>query len=127
MARRTRSRSKSKNKETPKINAPVIKDTIWINENQAAQIDYNLMDGITEEIGHYTKAVESALPQLIVEDGVLRMEDIWLETSLPNELLIHIVKECPMKWPANVERIQLNTKEFVNRPEVKEEAQDFDD
>jgi len=125
MARKTRSRSRSKSK--PKLSAPIIKDVIWINENQAAQIDYNLMDGITEEIGHYIKAVQEALPQLIVEDGVLRLEDIWLETSLPHELLIHIVKECPMKWPANVEKIQLNKTESINRPEIKEEAQEFDD
>lgn len=124
MPRKTRSKSKGKGKSTPKIKAPVINETIWINENQAAQIDYNLLDGISEEIEHYIKAVEAALPELVVEDGVLRLEDIWLETSLPHDLLIQIVKECPIQWPENVERIQLNKKEFVKRPEAKEKAQE---
>jgi hypothetical protein len=108
--------------KVPPIKAPMITEAIWINENQAAQINYNLMDGIPEVIDHYIKAVSECIPELNVIDGVLDLNEVWLQTSLPVDLLVQIVKECPIKWPSNVERIQIDKKTFVNRP-VEEESQ----
>lgn len=99
-----------------KIKASVIKDTIWINDSPAVQSDHGLLDGIPQSMDRYVKAVEDALPQLAVEDGVVCLEDVWLETSLPKDLLSDILKQRTLKWPANIERILLNANEFVTRP-----------
>lgn len=104
-----------------KYTTPAIKDPIWINENQAAQIGYNLMEGIPDELNKYVKTVEGALPQLSVEDGVIVLEDLWLETSLPRDLLRHIIKHHRFAWPYNVERIRLEKEKFVNRPKIEQE------
>jgi|GEM_PF-3378889 len=108
-----------------KIKTSVIKDTIWISDSQASQINYDLMDGIPQGIERYIKAVEEVLPLLLVEDGVVRLEDIWLETSLPLDLLRDIIKKSPLKWPANIERISLDANEYVVRPatDTEEEMQ----
>lgn len=94
----------------------VIRGPIWINESQAAQLNFNLLDGISTDIEHYVKAVEQALPQLPVEDGVVRLDDVWLETSLPRDLLRHILEHSILRWPANVERIRLAKDRFLERP-----------
>lgn len=98
----------------------VIREPIWINESRAAQINYNLLDGITTDLQHYVKAVEQVLPSLPVEDGVIRLDDLWLETSLPRDLLRHILQHGTLSWPANVERVRIAKDRFLSRPQSPE-------
>lgn len=102
----------------------LITETIWINENQAALINFDLLDGIGQSLERYVKAIEAALPQLCVEDGVLKLEDIWLETSIPRDLVREILQNVPLVWPANVAHIALDGKVVLERPTpLSEEGQ----
>ena len=56
----------------------------------------------------YKAAVEIAISHLPVKNGVVDIDSIWVETSIPMEILRELVKEPDLKLPENVERI--NTK-----------------
>lgn len=53
----------------------------------------------------YQRAIEQAIAELPVEDGTVSLESIWLETSLPQDLILEILKEGQLSLPSNVERI----------------------
>lgn len=55
----------------------------------------------------YRRAIERVLPELPVENGAIDVNSIWIETSLPRDLIIEIIREGKLKLPANVERIVL--------------------
>lgn len=103
------------------VNAPLISVPVWLNPNHVEQT-CDLLEGIPErqQVDKYVKAVEQVLPQLAVEDGVVALNDIWLETSLPRDLLRYIVDQRRFVWPANVERIQIGKATFVDRPHEEE-------
>lgn len=60
------------------------------------------------ELDKYVKAIERALPQLPVENGKIRFETLWLETALPEDLLLEILGNHELELPANVEQIISN-------------------
>ncbi len=97
------------------------KGAIWINEHVAAQIGYDLMEGIPDDLDKYVRSVEKALPELPVEDGVIRLREVWIETALPLDLLGEILKAHRLRWPPNVERVELLDGQVVHRPEPEEE------
>lgn len=63
----------------------------------------------------YKDAVESALSRLPVKNGVVDIDSIWVETSIPYGLIRGILRRDDFKLPANVERI--NQKSRVEQGE----------
>jgi hypothetical protein len=59
----------------------------------------------------YKAAVERAIPHLPVKNGVVDIDSIWVETSLPFDLLRDLLKRPDLELPENVDRI--NTKSRV--------------
>lgn len=57
------------------------------------------------DLQKYAKAIEQALPQIPVENATIRLEAIWLETALPEDLIVQILREGDLDLPDNVERI----------------------
>jgi len=58
-----------------------------------------------EMIANYKTAVERAIPHLPVKNGVVDIDSIWIETSIPYELLEGILRREDLELPENVERI----------------------
>lgn len=58
----------------------------------------------------YKDAVERAIPRVPVKNGVVDIDSIWVETSLPHDLLHSILRREDLKLPANVERINLKSR-----------------
>lgn len=66
----------------------------------------------TEEmLLRYKQAVERAIPHLTVRNGVVDIDSIWVETSIPYRLLQEILVRDDIVLPENVARI--NTKSRV--------------
>ena len=59
----------------------------------------------TLDLSKYKKAIEKAVPEIPVENGAITLEAIWLETSLPEDLIIEILSGNELVLPANVERV----------------------
>lgn len=59
----------------------------------------------TLDLSKYKKAIEKAIPEIPVENGAITLEAIWLETALPEDLIIEILTGNALMLPANVERI----------------------
>jgi hypothetical protein len=59
----------------------------------------------TFDLSKYKKAIEKAIPEIPVENGAITLEAIWLETALPEDLILEIVTDDDLALPANVERI----------------------
>jgi hypothetical protein len=67
------------------------------------------LDHKFEEIWlHYQQAVEKVLPRIPVKNGLIDINSLWIETSLPYDLLQAIIRENKIILPANVERINSN-------------------
>jgi len=58
----------------------------------------------------YKVAVERALPRVPVKNGVIEIDSVWVETSLPYDLLEGILRRDDLVKPQNVERIVLRTR-----------------
>ncbi|NIT80071.1 MAG: hypothetical protein GWO44_25025 [Thermoplasmata archaeon] len=63
------------------------------------------MEGLEAYRQRYREAIERVLPELPVENGTITIDSIWVETSLPRDLIIEIVKEGGLALPLNVEQI----------------------
>lgn len=59
----------------------------------------------TFDISKYKKAIEKAIPEIPVENGAITLEAIWLETALPEDLILEILTSNSLALPTNVERI----------------------
>lgn len=57
------------------------------------------------DLSKYKKAIEKAIPEIPVENGAITLEAIWLETALPEDLILEILTSNNLALPANVERI----------------------
>jgi len=57
------------------------------------------------DLSKYKKAIEKALPEIPVENGEITLEAIWLETALPEDLIVEIITSNELALPPNVERI----------------------
>ena len=71
-------------------------------------------EGLTKEemLVRYKQAVEKAMRHLPVKNGVVDIDSIWVDTSIPYELLQEILNREDLVLPENVERI--NTKSRVH-------------
>jgi hypothetical protein len=69
-----------------------------------------------EMLERYKVAVERALPRVPVKNGVVEIDSVWVETSLPYDLLEAILRRDDLKLPPNVERIHLRTRAQQGEP-----------
>ena len=67
----------------------------------------------------YREAIEQVLPLLPVENGTISLDSIWIETSLPRDLIIEIVKEGGLKLPLNVAQITVEKKAVSSQQSAK--------
>jgi hypothetical protein len=70
-------------------------------------------------IADYKAAVERTLPRLPVKNGVVDIDSIWVETSLPYDILLAILRRDDLKLPANIERIHLKSRTQQGEPSGK--------
>ncbi|MFQ6090142.1 MAG: hypothetical protein ACE5LD_01685 [Candidatus Bipolaricaulia bacterium] len=65
------------------------------------------VEGLEAYRERYREAIERVLPLLPVENGTISIDAIWVETSLPRDLIIEIVQEGGLALPPTVERIRI--------------------
>jgi len=58
----------------------------------------------------YKEAVERVIARVPVKNGVVDIDSIWIETSLPYTLLTEILRRDDLKLPENVERINMTSR-----------------
>jgi len=75
---------------------------------------------IDEEMtASYKQAIEKAIAHLPVKNGVINIDSIWIETTIPYEILNELLRRDDLELPDNVDRINLKsnvrTKEQVRK------------
>ena len=72
-----------------------------------------------EMVASYKQAIERAIAHLPVKNGVINIDSIWIETSIPYEILNQLLRRDDLELPDNVDRINLKsnlrTKEQVQK------------
>ena len=68
-------------------------------------------------LSRYKQAVERVIPHLPVRNGVVDIDSVWVETSIPYQLLGEILARDDLALPENVQRI--NTKSRVRTGEER--------
>jgi hypothetical protein len=61
-----------------------------------------------EMITRYRQAIERSLSRVPVKNGVIDIDAIWVETSIPFHLLREIISTGDIKLPPNVDRINMS-------------------
>jgi hypothetical protein len=56
----------------------------------------------------YRRAIERAFERVPVRNGVVSIRDLWLETSLPMDLIAELLQGNGVKIPPYVERVDLD-------------------
>lgn len=62
-----------------------------------------------EMLAAYKQAVERSIARLPVKNGVVDVDAIWTETSIPYDLLRKLLTRDDLVLPENVERINLKS------------------
>lgn len=62
-----------------------------------------------EMLANYKQALERAIARLPVKNGVVSIDAIWTETSIPYDLLRKLLRREDLKLPENVERVNLKS------------------
>ncbi len=57
------------------------------------------------DLEKYKRAVEKALAEIPVENGAVTLEALWLETAIPEDILVEVVQGGGLELPPYVERI----------------------
>jgi len=58
---------------------------------------------------NYKQALERAVARLPVKNGIVGIDSIWIETSIPYDLLRTLLKRDDLDLPENVDRINLKS------------------
>jgi hypothetical protein len=53
----------------------------------------------------YCRALEKAFEHVPVRNGVVSVEDLWLETAIPVDLIVELLESDGVKIPPHVERV----------------------
>ena len=70
----------------------------------------SLVPTIDEEmVASYRQAIERAIAHLPVKNGVVSIDSIWIETSIPYEILDEFLRRDDLVLPDNVDRINLKS------------------
>ena len=51
------------------------------------------MSDIEFDLSRYIKSIEKTLNELYVKDGYVELNDLWVATSLPKDLILEIVRK----------------------------------
>lgn len=62
-----------------------------------------------EMLQRYKEAVEKVLPRLPVKNGVVDIDSLWVELSIPYSLLREIISRKDLVLPDNVKRIEIKS------------------
>jgi hypothetical protein len=62
-----------------------------------------------EMVAAYKLALERVIARLPVKNGVVDIDSIWIETSIPYDLLRKLLQRDDLVLPENVERINLKS------------------
>ena len=71
--------------------------------------DAQRMTDDAEMLATYKLALERVIARVPVKNGVVDIDSIWVETSLPYDLLRKILQRDDLVLPENVERINLKS------------------
>ncbi len=63
-----------------------------------------------EMLATYKLALERVIARLPVKNGVVDIDSIWIETSIPYDLLRMLLQRNDLELPENVERINLKSR-----------------
>ncbi|MCS7216665.1 MAG: hypothetical protein N2507_02815 [Candidatus Bipolaricaulota bacterium] len=67
------------------------------------------MPGLEEELAKlrdgYCRALEKAFERVPIRNGVVSVEDLWLETAIPVDLIVELLESEGVKIPPHVERV----------------------
>ena len=63
-----------------------------------------------EMLATYKLALERVIARLPVKNGVVDIDSIWIETSIPYDILRTILQRDDLVLPENVERINLKSR-----------------
>ena len=63
-----------------------------------------------EMLARYKLAVERAMPHVPVKNGVVEIDSLWVETSIPYTLLQEILARDDLVLPENVQRINTTSR-----------------
>jgi len=63
-----------------------------------------------EMLARYKQAVERAIPHVPVKNGVVEIDSLWVETSIPYTLLKEILARNDLILPENVQRINTTSR-----------------
>jgi hypothetical protein len=79
----------------------------------------SLSDSLDEGamFARYKRAVEQAIARVPVKNGVVDIDSIWVEASIPFDLLRAVLASPDLALPENVERI--NTKSHIREGEPR--------
>ncbi|MGC9530453.1 MAG: hypothetical protein ACP5G2_07625 [Candidatus Bipolaricaulaceae bacterium] len=70
------------------------------------------VERVEEELGRlrdcYRRAVEQALARVPAHNGVVTVQDLWLETSLPPDLVAEVLRDNGVRLPPHVNRVDLS-------------------
>lgn len=61
-------------------------------------------------LARYKQAVERAIPHVPVKNGVVEIDSLWVETSIPYTLLKEILTRNDLILPENVQRINTTSR-----------------
>lgn len=53
----------------------------------------------------YCRALERAFARVPIRNGVVSVEDLWLETAIPLDLIVELLESDGVKIPPHVERV----------------------
>jgi len=53
----------------------------------------------------YCRALEKAFERVPVRNGIVSIEDLWLETAIPMDLIAELLESDGVKIPPHVERV----------------------
>jgi len=67
-------------------------------------------------LARYKQAVEQAITRVPVKNGVVDIDSIWIEASIPFDLLRRILALSDLSLPENVERINSKTRVREGEP-----------
>lgn len=65
--------------------------------------------------GGYCQALEKAFERVPVRNGVVRIEDLWLETAIPMDLIVELLESDGVKIPPHVERVDFGKEKRKGR------------
>ena len=78
-----------------------------MNEQEQQESPAPIID--EEMTASYKQAVERAIAHLPVKNGVINIDSLWIETTIPYGILNELLRRDDLELPDNVDRINLKS------------------